>query len=249
MPLVSCKCLVFSNHLSNTFSIYFYLSWIHPYLTSHTFTLGHPCISLSHDRTISTLLSASCLPSKSLLPYLGYPYFNPIYPSIPTHPSKHPYLHHFNFLNVSVLDRPTLCPYNIASLTTTLKNLPLRFGGTFLSQNSRCELLFHPSCTNVVSDLLDLPIYLDNRPKVFETTSLLDGLCIKPHSYVSLMHHISELALQILCLLFCSIWICLQTSSLALAPLWVSSIKTTSSTNNIHYDTSRCIRRINTFIT
>lgn len=42
-----------------------------------------------------------------------------------------------------------------------------------------------------------LYIFLEYKDKIYETSSLLDDLCIKPHIYVSLRRVIIELALQV----------------------------------------------------
>lgn len=50
----------------------------------------------------------------------------------------------------------------------------------------------------MVSDILaDLSNPQDNRPKILETTSLLDDMSIKHHFSVGIMCHITELGLQV----------------------------------------------------
>ncbi|PHT34337.1 hypothetical protein CQW23_26137 [Capsicum baccatum] len=64
-------------------------------------------------------------------------------------------------------------------------------------QDSEYEPPCHPSFTNTVSDILvDLSLS-EYRPKIVETIPLLDGPSIKLHYHVSLIGHITELALQI----------------------------------------------------
>lgn len=89
---------------------------------------------------------------------------------------------------------------------------------------------FHPPCSNVIRNIIyNLPI-LEYRPKILETSSLGDDLCISLHFHICLVSYVIELALQeskyyvvvLLTMNSLDSRVCVQTSSLSLTLLMFS---------------------------
>lgn len=114
--------------------------------------------------------------------------------SIPAHPSPHSHFCNSHILSVRILDRPTLSPHT-TSLVQPLSGriCLLSLSGTFLSHKTpNVSLNFnHPALI-----IVNLPISLD-RPKIFETSSLLDCLHIKTHLHARFICYVTELAIKV----------------------------------------------------
>ncbi|KAF3666707.1 hypothetical protein FXO37_10387 [Capsicum annuum] len=99
---------------------------------------------------------------------------------------------------LDILNWQSLCLLQHSRSNCRFVKLAFKFKRHLLIvQDSEYEPPCHPSFTNTVSDILvDLSLS-EYRPKIVETIPLLDGPSIKLHYHVSLICHITELALQI----------------------------------------------------
>ncbi|KAG5570372.1 hypothetical protein H5410_060138 [Solanum commersonii] len=126
---------------------------------------------------------------------------NLIAPSVPTHPSQHSHLRNMHFLDMCVLDWPTL--RSIQQGRSNYHSVELTFKSRWdflITQDSRGKPPFHPSNPNAMCDIIiDVTTSLDYRPKILKTFSLRNDLCGKSHFHLCLLHHITEIAPQIFC--------------------------------------------------
>ncbi|KAG5604826.1 hypothetical protein H5410_026318 [Solanum commersonii] len=126
---------------------------------------------------------------------------NLIAPSVPTHPSQHPHFRDMHFLDMCILDWPTL--RSIQQGRSNYHSVELTFKSRWdflVTQDSRGKPPFHPSNPNAMCDILiDVTTILDYRPKILKTFSLRNDLCCKSHFRICLFHHITEFAPQIFC--------------------------------------------------
>ncbi|KAG5596625.1 hypothetical protein H5410_037857 [Solanum commersonii] len=108
---------------------------------------------------------------------------NLIAPSVPTHPSQHPHLRDMHFLDMCVLDWPTL--RSIQQGRSNYHSVELTFKSRWdflVTQDSRGKPPFHPCNPNAMCDILiDVTTSLDYRPKILKTFSLRNDLCGKSH--------------------------------------------------------------------
>ncbi|KAG5599461.1 hypothetical protein H5410_030831 [Solanum commersonii] len=154
----------------------------------------------SHAQTISA--------SPQLVHHRGHSHLlldnlipNFIAPSVPTHPSQHPHLRNMHFLDMCVLDWPTLCSIQQGRSNYHSVELTFKPRWNFLIiQDSRGKPPFHPSNPNAMCDIIvDVSTSLDYRPKIIKTFSLRNDLCGKSHFHICLIQHITEFAPQIFC--------------------------------------------------
>ncbi|KAG5598890.1 hypothetical protein H5410_030260 [Solanum commersonii] len=126
---------------------------------------------------------------------------NLIAPSVPTHPSQHPHIRNMHFLDMCILDWPTL--RSIQQGRSNYHSVELTFKSRWdflVTQDSRGKPPFHPSNPNAMCDILiDVTTSLDYRPKILKTFSLRNDLCGQFHFHICLLHYITEFAPQILC--------------------------------------------------
>ncbi|KAG5585498.1 hypothetical protein H5410_045932 [Solanum commersonii] len=127
---------------------------------------------------------------------------NFIAPSVPTHPSQHPHLRNMHFLDMCVLDWPTLRSIQQGRSNYHCVELTFKPRWNFLiTQDSRGKPPFHPSNPNAMCDIIvDVSTSLDYRPKILKTFSLRNDLCGKSHFHICLIQHITEFAPQIFAL-------------------------------------------------
>ncbi|KAG5622412.1 hypothetical protein H5410_007630 [Solanum commersonii] len=153
----------------------------------------------SHAQTISVSLPLST--TRSLPPSPDNLIPNFIAPSVPTHPSQHPHIRNMNFLDMCVLDWPTL--RSIQQGRSNYHSVELTFKPRWnflITQDSRGKPPFHPSNPNAMCDIIvDVSTSLDYRPKILKTFSLRNDLCGKSHFHICLIQHITEFAPQIFC--------------------------------------------------
>lgn len=112
---------------------------------------------------------------------------------------------------------------------------------TLITQDTTFKPLFHPPHSSMMcSIIISLPISLDYRLKILETSSFGDDLYIIPHFHICLMDYLIELAPSTMFLVLLNLnsldsRVCLWISSLSLTPPQIWSINTMPTTNNIHH--------------
>ncbi|KAG5600659.1 hypothetical protein H5410_032029 [Solanum commersonii] len=172
-------------------------------ITSPQYFLGLPlplCISTTNPRTSSRALSLPLhmsKPSQSRLPQLvhhrGHSHLFPdnlvpnlIVPSVSTHPSQHPHFRDMHFLDMCVLDWPTL--------------RSIQQDEIFLSHKTPEASLHFIQATPMrcvtSSSMSPPPWIIDPR---YLKLSFRNDLCGKSHFHLCLLHHITEIAPQIFC--------------------------------------------------
>ncbi|KAG5610034.1 hypothetical protein H5410_021315 [Solanum commersonii] len=120
-----------------------------------------PCISpgvmppLHMSKPSRPRFPRPCPPRRPLPPFPDNLVPNLIASSVPTHPSQHPHLHNMQFLDMCVLDWPTL--RSIQQSRSNYHSVKLTFKSRWdflITQDSRGKPPFHPSNPNAMCDII-----------------------------------------------------------------------------------------------
>lgn len=183
------------------------------------------------------LLPSSCLPQRTII---LSSYF---VPNLVSPVCSHIHLSILIFWICASFTGQHSAPYNSVGSTHSYHIIP------------QIESLFHPPLSNMMDNIIvDFSSVFDYRTKILKTPPLGYDLYIDLHFYFCFICYVLNLHSRYSVLVRLNLkpldsMVCLLSFSLWLIPLHILSIKTMSSANNMHHDTSRYICLVNSSIT